>query len=370
MREIVTCARILPGILRRRKMNFVTAVQTGSPVYTSQEVAGLQQAVRATTARGNELELTFDNSGDQAIVVNPDEDVLDQFVYRPSNTILIGDTPPDTQRALLTGLLVADLPEVDLPAEFDARTKWPGLITIPMEQGQCGSCWAFAAATAFSDRLRIKDPSNKELKDLANYRPFGTRNITYRILNNLSPYEQAECDKTCVVGEPQYCNSGCTGGFLRPAYEYLKSAGLSTLLCNPPTCDPTKATCQCTKGKSCTVYKAKSIYTFDRNSSDDVKKKWIQKQVLTLGPVTIGFMVYASFNTFFASTPNGVYTDAQTVGSEKAGGHAVDIIGWGSQPVFHWLIRNSWSPVWGQDGHFRIQYNYKGLLNECYGAEA
>ena len=41
------------------------------------------------------------------------------------------------------------------PASFDCRTQWPKFIHPIRDQGQCGSCWAFAAAESFSDRLAI-----------------------------------------------------------------------------------------------------------------------------------------------------------------------------------------------------------------------
>ena len=43
----------------------------------------------------------------------------------------------------------------DLPTNFDAREKWPKYILPVRDQGRCGSCWAFGAAEALSDRIAI-----------------------------------------------------------------------------------------------------------------------------------------------------------------------------------------------------------------------
>jgi len=40
----------------------------------------------------------------------------------------------------------------DLPTNFDARIQWPACIHPIQDQGNCGSCWAFALAGVLSDR--------------------------------------------------------------------------------------------------------------------------------------------------------------------------------------------------------------------------
>lgn len=47
-----------------------------------------------------------------------------------------------------------DVPNA-LPATFDARDQWPNCIHPIRDQKQCGSCWAFGASEALSDRICI-----------------------------------------------------------------------------------------------------------------------------------------------------------------------------------------------------------------------
>ncbi|RZC43241.1 Peptidase C1 and/or Propeptide C1 domain containing protein [Asbolus verrucosus] len=47
--------------------------------------------------------------------------------------------------------------DIDLPNSFDARKKWPQCKAIgkARHQGLCDSCWAYAVASAFTDRFCI-----------------------------------------------------------------------------------------------------------------------------------------------------------------------------------------------------------------------
>lgn len=62
---------------------------------------------------------------------------------------------PDSKNYLEPPKLMGAIRE-DLPDDFDARTNWPNCPTIQeiRDQGSCGSCWAFGAVEAMSDRVR------------------------------------------------------------------------------------------------------------------------------------------------------------------------------------------------------------------------
>merc|ERR1712118_509053 len=83
----------------------------------------------------------------------------------------------------------------DIPAEFDARTQWPGLIHPIRNQQRCGSCWAFSATEVLSDRVAI---------------------ATGKASPVLSPEDMVSCDTK---------DMGCSGGQLASAWDYLQSTG-------------------------------------------------------------------------------------------------------------------------------------------------
>merc|ERR1712061_418157 len=91
----------------------------------------------------------------------------------------------------------------DVPAEFDPRVEWPMCDSIGMvwDQGGCGSCWAFGAASAMSDRMCIHSPKNE-------------------IQVHVSPENLLAC---CFS-----CGFGCNGGFPGAAWSYWHRKGLVT----------------------------------------------------------------------------------------------------------------------------------------------
>lgn len=75
----------------------------------------------------------------------------------------------------------------------------------------------------------------------------------------------------------------------------------------------------------------------------------MQSDILEYGPIAATFTVYADFYSY----TDGVY---HHVTGANEGGHAIKIIGWGTENgVDYWLINNSWNIYWGIEGVFKIR---------------
>lgn len=81
----------------------------------------------------------------------------------------------------------------------------------------------------------------------------------------------------------------------------------------------------------------------------------IQEELYNNGPINVGFKVYKDFLAY----KNGIYVQTS---NELLGGHAVKIVGWGKEgDVSYWIVQNSWSVKWGEEGFFKIKFGECGI---------
>jgi cathepsin B len=207
----------------------------------------------------------------------------------------------------------------DIPEEFFSAEEWPKCDSIKevRDQSTCGSCWAFGAVEAMSDRICVA--SGQKLQ------------------TRISSEDLLSC---CGVS----CGNGCNGGYPSAAWNFFHKTGIVTgylyndkKWCSPyafPPCDhhvdggkygpcgASKPTPHCDKAcpngqtYSSDKWFADSVYSVPSQVSK------IQTEIMTHGPVEAAFTVYADFPTY----KSGVYH--HTTGS-ALGGHAIKIVGWG-----------------------------------------
>lgn len=200
------------------------------------------------------------------------------------------------------------------PASIDWTTK--GVVNPVRDQGQCGSCWAFATTANAESVWAI---STGKLLDLS---------------------EEYLVDCATGVG---YFNMGCNGGQPDSALKYMINNGQCSEVSYPYTSGVTKTTGPCQK---CTSAGVKF------SSCSDVTPK---DQVALKGAVAIGPVVIAieADTRYFQSYSSGIL-DSASCGTTLD--HAVEIIGYGTENgIDYWKVRNSWSSSWGENGYVRIK---------------
>jgi cathepsin B len=244
------------------------------------------------------------------------------------NEIFVGKTLADVRDMLISRDFFVANEKIETlatinataPTSFDSRKQWGACIHPIRDQARCGSCWAFAASEVLSDRFCIAGKN----------------------VGVLSPQYLVSCDMS---------DYGCQGGYLTNSWGFLVKTGIPTDACYPYTSGSgQRGTCQnrCHDGSALAMYKASKYY--QTGSVDNT-----MNDIVAHGPVESGFSVYQDFMSY----KSGVY---QHKSGGLLGGHAVKVVGWGVEgSTPYWIVANSWTTGWGEQGFFRI---LKGR-NEC-----
>jgi cathepsin L len=203
-----------------------------------------------------------------------------------------------------------------LPEKVDWATT-PNVVNAVRDQGQCGSCWAFATTANAESVWALY---SGKLLDLS---------------------EEFLVDCATGVG---YFNMGCNGGNPDSAFKYMINKGQCYEASYPYTSGVTKTAGECQK---CTSAGVKFSSCSDVLPKDQVAlKAAVAKQ-----PVVIAI---EADTRYFQSYSSGVLTDGVKCGTTLD--HAVEIVGYGTENgIDYWKVRNSWGSSWGLNGYVLIQ---------------
>ena len=206
--------------------------------------------------------------------------------------------------------------EADIPASFDVRTQWPEcVLPVANQEPTCEGSYAIAVSQTLAERICIASNDHK--------------------LTPLSAQELLSCDKE---------NSGCKGGYLNHALQYVQTSGLSEETCFPYTGKNEEC------GKMCenpTKVRASFCYL----TEDSIKR-----EILKNGPVIAVMYINVDFLTY----KSGIYIPGEGV-PRFSEGTAIKIIGWGTENEDqentgnqYWLVQLSWGDSWGENGVAKI----------------
>jgi len=203
-------------------------------------------------------------------------------------------------------------------ANIDWRDS--GIVTAVKDQGDCGSCWTFATAES------VESAWAKATGELV----------------ELSEQQILDC-----TPNPSDCggSGGCNGGTAELALDRIKQMGGLT-----------------TEWRYAyySYFGLNQTCMFNGNTPPYAKvSRYVDLPVNEYTPVlqaisTVGPLAISVDASTWHDYESGVFNGCDN--SHPDLDHAVQLVGIGTDPTLgdYWLVRNSWSPAWGEKGYIRI----------------
>jgi C1A family cysteine protease len=291
-------------------MNFAMVVVAAAAAY-EQEWAEFQAAQGArngdipdafkanvnTVKAHNAQNLTFTLSYTGPFAALTEDEFLSQYTGLGDISLAQDDSP------------VLENPAVDSLSDSVDWTQ-RGAVNPIKNQGQCGSCWAFSTVGTLESAYQISTGK----------------------LYSLAEQQLVDCDKS---------DNGCSGGWPHSAYDnYYTGAGS----CTEDSYRYTARDGSC-RASSCSVALPRGTVTGHHNvgSSSSGLKNALSSQPVSVTVNAGQLQLYA----------NGVVTGS----CSGQINHAVIAVGYGTDGLSYFKIRNSWGTGWGEAGNIRLSQN-------------
>lgn len=282
--------------------------------------------------------------------------------------------------------LCSTAPHIDAPASFDFREEFWEFTSPIMNQGKCGSCWAFASTLALASRYAFA--TNQKVV------PLSAAYMLYCIRNTFSELNEM--------------GFGCTGGTLVNAYWFFQTEGAVSSSCVKYTLEKWDEYNTDLAERSIDVGEEKkrsvACPMVECPSSPTNEQPWLYqtsisyivagtpaqsggsdtnicREIYTRGPVSTGFVVtqdfYEHWKLLMERKLQGkavVYVpkpvDPKT--NASLGSHAVQLVGWGVvEGVKYWIVANSWgAPNKGNRPEDLADYGNNGYFLMVRGVNA
>lgn len=197
----------------------------------------------------------------------------------------------------------------------------------PLNQGGCGSCWAFAASAQVEAMIKMKNSNFNEY---------------------LSPQYILDCSRA----------GSCQGGWPYQALQFMTKNGLVT----EKNYQYVGYDQTCISSVQKLDMKPSASFSNNINGNEESLKDYLAK----FGPVVVLITATDKFQHYSGH----VFWDAACPSNCVGTNHAVLLVGYGSENVngqilSHWIIKNSWGTQWGESGYVKMIRNWSGLPNNC-----
>ena len=223
-----------------------------------------------------------------------------------------------------------------LPQAWDWRavngTGFTTRVGYQLLPSACGSCWAFAAAGALSDRVKIA--TSGRIPEF-----------------NLAPQGLLDCGLEA---------GSCNGGNPTLAYEFIANTGLTDETCMPyrgvDVANWGESDCADRMCRRCDRFGTCKFLPRNETTRVFVEEHGVlkgvdamQAEIAARGPIACLMYAHASA---FENYVGGIIIDATRYPGTT---HVVVVTGWGvdKDGVKHWIVRNSFGTEWGELGYYR-----------------
>lgn len=214
-----------------------------------------------------------------------------------------------------------------LPTDVDWRKS--NIVSPVKNQGECGSCWTFASAEA------VESHAAKKTGELA----------------VLSEQQILDC-----TPNPKHCGGtgGCQGGTAELAFGRINEIGGLSSEWTYSYKSFHGQNFQCQFNTTMTPPQVK-VASYKRIPTNQYAP--LMEAVATQGPIAISVDASA-----WSHYETGVFNGCNQTNPDID--HAVLLVGYGTDTQLgdYWLVRNSWSPTWGEEGYIRV---YRSSVQRC-----
>jgi C1A family cysteine protease len=280
------------------------------------KIEALNSLIKAKKARWNAKKTSLSNLPSEkqkrlcgALFPELDEENMDSFLLKSFST------------------------DLTLPSSFDWRDKdGKNFVTSVKNQGDCGSCWAFASVAALESQVLISTGWSSEMKEV-----------------DLSEEVPLSCN--CNDNDP----GDCDGGYMHRVANFFRDCGTTSE--NSFYYTEKEVSSICTNWQDYNQQYDYKINSWQWVAGYYPSVEELKEGLYQFGPLVVGMDVYYDFFSY----GSGVYSH---VNGTYAGGHAILLIGWDDNNNC-FIAKNSWGTDWGEDGFFRISYDEVGSESDC-----
>jgi cathepsin L len=207
-----------------------------------------------------------------------------------------------------------------LPREVDYRKSIPSVLTAVKDQGMCGSCWAHGST------------ENME---------------TFWALATGDLYVLSQQQVTACAPNPNQCGGtgGCGGSIAELAFDYVVNAGGIAQEWTYPYTAYSGTTGNC----SASITPVVQLSGYTKVKAND--QFAVMDALAHAGPLSVN--VDASD---WSSYESGIFSGCNFANNISID-HVVQLVGYGHDGdlgLDYWIVRNSWSPAYGESGFIRV----------------